>query len=318
MAVIGLGGGAARAEGAPRLKVFVSILPQATFVERVGGTHVEVGVLVGPGQNPHAFEPSPKQMARLADARLLFTIGWPFEKLLAEKALSVNPALRLVDTRAGVPLRRMTADEAAHDEHDGHDEHGKHDEKPGLPGRSPGPAAAKPGREEHAPAAGEPDPHVWMNPRNVKIMAATIAAALAEADPAHAADYARNCKDFQADLDRVDAKIAAALAPLKGRPMLVFHPAFGYFADAYGLRQMPVEIEGKEPSARQLADLIDKARAAGARVIFVQPQFSTKTAEAVARAIGGAVVPIDDLSPDYLANLEAIAGRIANAVSPRP
>jgi len=92
--------------------------------------------------------------------------------------------------------------------------------------------------------------------------------------------------------------------------MYVFHPAFGYFADAYGLTQVPVEFEGKEPGARQLAGLIDRARADGVRVIFVQPQFSGKSAAVVAAAIGGAVIPINPLSRDYLANLEAMASAV--------
>jgi zinc transport system substrate-binding protein len=94
----------------------------------------------------------------------------------------------------------------------------------------------------------------------------------------------------------------------------VYHPAFGYFADAYGLKQVPVEVEGKEPSARQLAAFIERAKAAGAKVIFVQPQFSTKSAEAVARSIGGAVVPMDPLATDYLANLERTAEKTAEAL----
>ncbi len=92
--------------------------------------------------------------------------------------------------------------------------------------------------------------------------------------------------------------------------MYVFHPAFGYFADAYGLIQVPIEIEGKEPGARQLSKLIDRAKKDRVKVIFVQPQFSARSAEAVAKAIGGVVVPIDDLGRDYLANLESIAAAI--------
>jgi zinc transport system substrate-binding protein len=117
------------------------------------------------------------------------------------------------------------------------------------------------------------------------------------------------------DLDRLDARLRESLAPLKGRDFFVYHPAFGYFADAYGLRQIPVEIEGKEPTARQLARLIDRARAEGVRVIFVQPQFSAKSAQAIATAIGGSVIPLDDLAKDYLANLAAMAEKVRGALA---
>jgi len=278
----------APAAGAPAearpLNVFVSILPQATFVERIGNGYVKASVLVGPGQSPHVYEPTPKQMVDLAKARLFFAIGMPFEKRILEKVAAANPDLKIVDTRQGVPLRSMTADEAD---------------------------------EDHGEKAGEPDPHIWLSPRLVKIQAAAIERALAAEDPAHAAEYQKNLKAFHDDLDRLDAKIAKALQPLKGKAFFVYHPAFGYFADAYGLTQVPVEVEGKEPSARQLAAFIERAKAAGVKVIFVQPQLSTKSAEAVARSIGGAVVPMDDLAKDYLANLERMAEKVAEALSPR-
>ena len=279
---------------AAKLKVFVSILPEAYFVERVGGRHVEVSTLVGPGQSPHTFEPTPREIAKLADARLFFRIGWPFEARLLEKAAAVNPALKVIDLREGIALRWMTADE----------ENAEH--------------SASFSRDSQRSAshdhAGEADPHSWLNPRNAAIMAASLARALEAADPAHAADYQANLRTFQADLAALDARLAATLAPLKGRQLFVYHPAFGYFADAYGLKQVPVEVEGKEPTARQLAALVDRARAAGARVIFVQPQFSARNAEAVAKAIGGAVVPFDDLAKDYIANLSDMADKVRTAL----
>jgi zinc transport system substrate-binding protein len=221
-------------------------------------------------------------MTDLARARLFFALGWPFEKRLLAKTTAANPNLKVIDTRAGVPLRTMAADELDPDE---------------------------PGQK-----AGEPDPHVWTSPRLVKIQAAAIERGLAAEDPAHAADYEKNLRAFQEDLDRVDAKIAKALAPLKGKAIFVYHPAFGYFADAYGLKQVPVEVEGKEPSAKHLGAFIERAKAAGVKVIFVQPQFSAKSAEAVARAIGGAVVPLDPTAKDYLANLETMAEKISEAL----
>ena len=280
----------------PKINALVGVPPHAALVERIGGNRVRVGVLIGPGQSPHTFEPTPKEVTRLAQARIFFTAGMPFEKRLLEKVKAIHPNLQVVDTREGVPLRWMTAAEAAADK----DEKGPA-EHPPAPGR------------EHA---GEPDPHIWLNPRYAKIQAATICRTLQAADPTYAEEFSKNLEALDKDLDRIDAKIAKALAPFRGKKFLVFHPAFGYFADAYGLKQVAVEIEGKEPSARQLMAVIARARAEGARMIFVQPQFSAKSAEAVARAIGGVVAALDPLARDYPANLETIAEKIRAALAP--
>jgi zinc transport system substrate-binding protein len=263
-----------------KLHVAVSILPEAYFVERVGGDLVSVQVLVGPGQSPHAYDVTPRQLEELSRAKVYFRIGIACEDTLLPRIERLSKGLKVVDLRTNVPLRRMGADEA------------------GAEG-------------EHA---GRPDPHIWLSPVLVKTQAQTICDALVAADPGHAEQYRKNLADFQQDLDRVHARIAAALAPLKGREIFVFHPAFGYFADAYGLKQVPVEIEGREPTAKQLAALIARAKADGVKVIFVQPQFPVKAAEAVAQAIGGAVVPMDDLSRDYLKNLEDMADKIKVAL----
>ncbi|NPV03560.1 MAG: zinc ABC transporter solute-binding protein [Syntrophaceae bacterium] len=272
-----------------RLTVFVSILPQAYFLERIGGDRVHVEVLVGKGQSPHAYEPSPQQMARLHEARAWFLIGIPFERHLVQKLRPDGSGPVLVETQKGVPRRALER----HD-HDAHRHEGTG------------------GHEEHG--AGAPDPHIWMSPRLVKIQARNIFEALARIDAASREHYARNLQSFLRDLDRVDADIARSLAPVRGRKMYVFHPAFGYFADAYGLIQVPVEIEGKEPGARQLARLIDRAKRDRVRVIFVQPQFSRKSAEAVAKAIGGAVVPVNPLAKEYLANLESVASAVGQGL----
>jgi len=259
--------------GEPKVKAFVSLPPQAYLVARVGGPLVEVEALVGPGQNPHTFEPTPKQMARLAEAEVYFRIGLPFEERLVERIAATFKNLRIVDTRKGIELRAMTE----HDEDEPH--HG----------------------------AGEPDPHIWLDPIRLKTQARTICGALSQMDPPDARTFERNLSSLESDLDRVHEKIAAALAPLRGRSFFVFHPAFGYFADRYGLKQVPVEVAGKEPSGRNLARLIAEAKRQDVKVVFVQPQFSAKSAEAVAAGIGGAVVPLNDLAYDCVGNLEAIA-----------
>ncbi|HOE16797.1 MAG TPA: zinc ABC transporter substrate-binding protein [Syntrophorhabdaceae bacterium] len=263
------------------ITAFVSIMPQAYFLERIGGQRVDVEVLVGEGHSPATYEPSPQQMARLSSAKAYFAIGAPFEKNLMNKIRQTHRKLFIVETQRGVPYRYL-------------DDH-RNDRGKDTSG----------GRSDRVP-----DPHIWMDPKLVKVQARNICEALCGLDPANAKAYSGNLKAFLSDLDRIDQRIASMLAPLKGSNMYVFHPAFGYFADSYGLHQVPVEIEGKEPGARQLAGIIERAKRDRVRVIFVQPQFSTKSAETIAKAIGGAVVPINPLSRDYLSNLGKMASEV--------
>jgi zinc transport system substrate-binding protein len=278
-----------------QMRVFVAIQPQAYFVQRVAGDHVQVDVLVAPGQEPHTFEPTPRQITRLAEAQLFFKIGMPFETRLIEKAQAMNPGIRIVDTARGVPMQFVSW----------HDE----DEKPGN-----GPSATVPSDVAHGgQPTGEPDPHIWLAPKLAKIQAANICIALKAADPANAADYERNLSQFQADLDRIDARLAEILAPYHGRDFFVFHPAFGYFASGYGLREVPIQAAGKEPGAKSLAGLIDRMKAEQVHTVFIQPQFSKRTAEAIAEATGAKLIVLDDLSRNYIGNLEDVAFNIRNS-----
>ncbi len=271
---------------ANRLTAFVSIPPQAYFLRRVSGDRVNIEVLVQPGQSPHTYEPTPKQLAGLAQADVYFRIGVPFENRIIEKLASTFRGLRVVDTRQGITLRPM---EERHDA-----EHG----------------------DDHAHEAGRPDPHIWLDPRLVKVQAATMGQTLAVLDPGHAGEYERRLHAFEADLDAIHAKLTEALAPLKGAEFFVYHPAFGYFADAYGLKQVAVEVGGKEPSQKNLVSLIEQAKARDVRVIFVQPQFASSSAQRIAEAIGGVVVPLDPQAEDYLRNLDDMAAKIEQALRP--
>jgi len=144
----------------------------------------------------------------------------------------------------------------------------------------------------------------------LKKMASNVAAALCQADPPHAKDYHANLDTLHKKLDELDQSIKQRLLPCHGQAFYVFHPAFGYFAGRYGLRQVSVEVEGKPPTPRQVFGLIAKARNDHVKVIFLQPQFNQQIAASVARAIGGTVKPMDDLAPDVMANLDHIADTI--------
>ena len=279
------------------LHVFVSIPPQKYFVERIGGDHVSVSTLLKPGQSPHTYEPTPKQMVELSAARVYFRIGVPFEKQVVGKIASALEQLVVVDTSEGIALRVLQSPCEHDDEPEKHDTHTEH--------------AADHHHHNHDDVL---DTHTWMSPRLAGVHARHICETLSRLDPSHGTTYRQNLEAFQADLNKLDAQIAEALAPLKGREFYVFHPAFGYFADAYGLKQVAVELAGKQPTAKQIAALIASAKEAGVKLIFVQPQFTKRSAETVAEAIGGAVVVLDPLAEDYLDNLLHVANTIQKAL----
>jgi zinc transport system substrate-binding protein len=267
------------------LHVFAGIPPVGYLIERVGGPLVDVQVLMQPGQNPHIFEPSPRQAGTLEKASLFFKIGMPFENRLVEKIEAHRGHTLVVDASQAIAKRWMT--EECHDE----------------------PSQCDRGHE-----AGEPDPHVWLCPRNLKLMAATIADALQKAAPEHADEFRKNLAALDRELDDLDARLSQTLKPFRGQTFYVFHPAFGYFADAYGLKQKSVETEGKSPTPRQLRATIKQARSEGVRIIFLQPQFDPRSARAIAAALGGAVAPIDSLAPDVVKNLDDIAAKIQQSL----
>jgi len=275
------------------LSVFVSILPQKTFVEKIGGPLVNVSVMVLPGANPHNYEPKPGQMTALSRASAYFAIGIGFEEIWLKRFGSANPGMRIVHTDEGIEKIPMAT-------HHHEENEGAH----AAPGN-------RKGGEEHN---GIPDPHVWLSPPNVKTIAEHITRALTEIDPANRAVYLENCGKFLREIDLLHSELHEIFAEKRGSRFMVFHPAWGYFAHTYGLEQVPVEIEGKEPKPSQLKALIDEAKRAGIQVIFVQPQFSARSAEAIANAIGGKVVAADDLHPDWAENLRSQARKFKEAL----
>jgi len=276
------------------MRVMVSVPPQQTFVERIGGEHVQVHVMVGSGQDPHAYEPTPHQIAALSHADLYIRIGIPFEYAWMERIRSANPGMSVLDARAGIDLHSPAAHEHGHDQDE------------------PAVADGHPHAHHHSE---DGDVHVWTDPRLVKRLAAGIRDRLIALAPEKAPDFKRNYARFAAELEALDRDIRSLLEPLTNRRFMVFHPAWGYFAAAYGLTQIPIEKAGKEPGPRALATLIEQTRRDGIKVVFVQPQLSARSAEQVARAIGGRVLTIDPLAADYADNLRWVARRIAAALS---
>lgn len=251
----------------------VSILPQQWFAEKIGGAMVLTTVLVGPGQSPATFDPGPRQMAALQDTEVFVRAGVPFERGLLPKI----SAMRNGPVICGLPV-----EEAAAGRHDGHGHHHH-----GL------------------------DPHNWLDPRQASALADSMCATLCRLRPGSAGSFLGDRDRLRVQLEELDREIAGILAPHRGRKFFVFHPAFGHFAAAYGLVQVAIEDDGHEPGARHLADVIETARAEGATAIIVQPQFSRKSAEAVARSLDLDVIALDPLAADYDVNLLEIARTLA-------
>lgn len=299
VSVLMLASTAAWSEGP--LRVFVGVPPLQTFVEAVGGDRARVQSLVQAGQSPHAFEPTPGQVAALGSADLYVGIGIPFEAAQLPRIRAANPRLRVLDARDGLKLRAIEAhdhaDEGEDDRHQGQHPPDGHADK--------GPADLN-----------ELDPHVWTSPPLAKRIAAQVRDALSEMDPANAEAYGTNFASFAARLDDLDRAIRAQLDPVTNRRFMVYHPAWGYFADTYGLVQVPIEKGGKEPGPRSLTEILARARREGVKVIFVQPQSSRKLADQVAAALGGRVVVIDPLSADYEGALLQAAREIAASAGP--
>ena len=260
------------------LPVTVSILPQKYFVERIGGDHVRVNVMVAPGASPATYEPKPSRVRALSGAAIYFAAGVPFESVWLRRLTRDRKALMVVDTSAGIEKLTM----------EGHRQHDHHSEE-------------------------TLDPHTWLSPRLVKIHATAIC----EVDPDRSESYRMNLVSFHAELENLDRELQAQFENITSRTFLVFHPSWGYFARDYGLRMIPIEVGGQEPSASELRVLVDQARDEDIRSILVQPEFSQRTAEIIAREIGLEIISASPLDEAWADNLRRIAGDLRRVLTYR-
>lgn len=251
-----------------KLSVVVTILPEAEFVEKVGGKYVDVHVMVSKGTDPHTYEPTPLQFKIIGGTDLYFKLGSgiEFELMWMDKIASLNKGLTLVDISKGI----------------------------GLLGK---------------------DPHIWVSPKNAIIMVGNIKDALIAKDPGHRAEYQKNAEEYTEELSRLDAEIREKLAGKKNRLFMTFHPSWGYFARDYGLKEISIQKEGKEPTIVSMKEVIDMARANGIKTVFVSPGFSRKSAVVVAGEIGGIVLTADPLRKDYVENLKYVTGMLAEEIN---
>ncbi|QUS61884.1 zinc ABC transporter substrate-binding protein [Synechocystis sp. PCC 7339] len=291
------------------MDITVSILPQQYFLEKIGGDLVRVSVLVPGNSDPHTYEPKPQQLAALSEAEAYVLIGLGFEQPWLEKLKAANANMKLIDSAQGITPLEMEEHNHSHGEKEGEKEGHSHDDHD---------HGSESEREQAMGAVMVVDPHIWLSPTLVKQQASTIAKGLAELDPENREQYEANLSTFLAELEQLDQELRQVLELLPQRKFIVFHPSWAYFARDYNLEQIPIEVEGQEPSARELKQLIDTAKENSLTVVFGETQFSTKSSEAIAAEIGAGVELLDPLAADWSSNLKSVAQKIANANSPQP
>jgi zinc transport system substrate-binding protein len=252
--------------------VFVSITPQKFFVERIGGNEVQVEVMVNTGESPATFNPNPKKMSHLANAKLYFSIGVPFEKVWISRIRNIQPKLKII------PLKKNTAPSSDH----------HHDEG---------------------------DPHIWLSPPLAKKMVAKIEAALSKQRPEKSAFFKNNYQVLIKEIDKLDREIRQIFAKGKNHTFMVFHPAWTHFAEAYGLNQISIEHEGKEPGPRALQEIINAGKKQNIKIIFVQKQFGLSVAKKIAKMIGATVQEMDPLAENYMDSMRNTAKAISGAIN---
>ncbi|MEA5509325.1 zinc ABC transporter substrate-binding protein [Crocosphaera sp. UHCC 0190] len=270
------------------LNITVSVVPQEYFVKKIGGDHVKINVMVEPGTEPDNYEPKPQQLQALSKAKAYIGIGIPFERILLDKVTQTNPKLLIVDSTKGIEKLSMIP----HDHHDNHG-HEKSEDEPEM----------------------TLDPHVWLSPRLVKIQAQHIYETLVKLDPKNQTEYETNLNHFLQEIDQLDAKIKENLVNVKQRKFIVFHPAWGYFAQEYNLTQVPIEVGGQEPSAAELGKLIKEAKKENIKIVFAQPELSSQSAKVIAKEIGGEVLLISPVAPDWSNNLLEVSKTFAKALN---
>ena len=300
------------AYAAAPLPVVVSLPAQKYLVEKIGGDAVSVTVLLQKGADPHTFEPAPAQMRAVAEARICFSIGLPFEDVWLPRIAGSSPNIKLVSMIAGIK-RLSFADDALlladmDLAHEGNGHATEHDKQEGTKqdGHEPSGHAQEghkqeaAGHDDHQHDAQGEDPHVWLSPMLVRAMLPNITKALVAERPEDAARFRAAAKALDAELEALDMELAGVFAsiPREKRVFLTFHPAWRYFAHNYELTEISVEINGKEPSPQDMKAVIDLARKIGLRTVFVEPQFPKAAAEAVAANIEAEVVVLDPLAED--------------------
>ncbi len=254
--------GRQRTEKGDRI-ITVSIAPFKFFVEEIAGDDYNVNIMVPAGANPHIYEPFPEQINKLRKSVAYISNGYlGFEMTWLDRFYETNRTMKRLSL--GDKIDPLVS--------------GRHTEG------------------DHVEGA---DPHYWVSPKCAIIMASSVKDFLCELNTVHRQKYETNYRSLVSKIQEVDKKATELFSDLQNRSFMIYHPNLGYLARDYGLEEIAVEYEGKEPPPSRLKELIDRARKDRLKTIFVQKEYDTKNARAIGNEIGASIKIIDPLSEDW-------------------
>lgn len=263
--------------------ITVTISPQKFFIEQIAGDFFDINVILPPGSSPEDYEPSPKLVEKVVSSQFYFYIGHlGFEKTWMKKLSETIEGVKFVSSSKGIDLLRGDCDH-------------KHD------------------HSHHSHEVGT-DPHIWTSPENVKTISRTIFTELSATYPAQQTIFENNLNRFIAQIDTLDNHIRHLFNDSLNNAFMIYHPALGYFARDYHLTQYSIEFEGKSPSTAHMKRMVDTARKENISTIFIQSQFETAKAEAIAKEINAKIVSIDPLAENWLDEMNSLAEKMKQAL----
>ena len=243
--------------------ITVSIAPFKYFVEQIAGNNFRVNVMVPAGSNPHIYEPFPDQIIKLSQSVAYISNGYlGFEMTWLDRFYEINKNMKRLSIGGRIDPLTTTH------HHEG----------------------------DHIEGA---DPHYWVSPKCAMIIASSVKELLIELDSQHSQQYEENYRILAGKINEVDRKADELFSMGQKKAFMIYHPNLGYLARDYGLEEISVEYEGKEPSPSRLKELIDRAKKDDLNIILVQREYDTKNARAIADETGASVVIIDPLSEDW-------------------
>lgn len=258
--------------------VAVTILPQKYITEKIAGNLWTVISVIPEGANPHTYEPKPDILKQMSRASAYFSLEQVLDEIWLKKILQLNRDMKLYRVDKGIDKIEMR-------DHD--HQHGK--------------------KLFY-------DPHIWLSIENMKKVVLNTRDAFIDMDPSNKNIYEKNSNELIKEIDNIKNEITNRIKDKKNKSFLVFHPAWGYFAKDFGLNQVAVEFEGKEPSPKRLKEIISFAKGRNIRVIFVQPQISSSTVETLSKELNAKVVRINPLEYNWLDNMKNVSQKIAEGL----
>lgn len=254
--------------------IFVTIPPQKEMAEAIGGDYVTVKTLIPPGADPHSYEPSPGTLEEIskADAYAVVGSGLETEENWLYRITGLNPDLKIINCSSGVKF-----------------------------------IASEDGNSGETHTNGHADPHIWLSVSNGKIMTENLKRGLIGIKPELREEFESGAENYISLLDTLNSEISDKLKERRGEYILVYHPAWRYFAEEYGLKTISIEKDGKEPTPAGIKSVIDQAEEYSIKTVLISPQFSIKSAEVIAEETGSRVMTADPLKEEYIENMRNTA-----------